>query len=373
MLNQGEQIINLQVRILLFGLCLLSLSATAKAPVLTATELSHPPANVIRTCCAFGVDLSVARIPFVKKTDIIAISEMGMHHYLGSKDEGNGIIYTKKGGFIDIGHLRDYADWTVYLYSVIQSGIESNKPVVLNLESEGGTKTITLENLHGLDKHKMSELAAKIAYDLSVWHEIATWFGASFIPMVPERYSSFSPEDLYSNLLGAKLAMQAIESDLEYNAAMTSLLASTLDSLDAVATAEDTYTAMEQVENIWWTRKKALPSGKILMVRYLDSESYLIPWLLPGDEKSNSYCTLYKPDPALTAFYKFSIALNRKFLLVTMDSTQQNATITQNDFSWIISLVQDDQKIIELKSAIRTQKANIRKERKQHDVLRNQV
>jgi hypothetical protein len=191
--------------------------------------------------------------------------------------------------------------------------------------------------------------------------------------MIPERYSSFSPEDLYSNLLGAKLAIRAIESDLDYHEAMTNLLATTLDSLEAVATVEQTLTAMEQVENIWWTRKKALPSGKILLQRYLDSESYLIPWLLPGDEDSNSYCKLFKPDPALSSYYEFSIALNRKFMLETMDSTGLNHTITQNDFYWIINLVEDDQRNIEMKSAIRTQKANMRKERKQHDVFWNQV
>ncbi|MDZ7607376.1 MAG: DUF4056 domain-containing protein [Cyclobacteriaceae bacterium] len=201
------------MRTLIFGFYILSFTTLAKAPIFTSAELLHPPANVIRTCCAFGVDLSVAHIPFVKKTDIVTASDIGTHHYLGSKDERNGIIYTKRGGFIDLGHLRDYADWTVYLYNVIQSRMESEEPVVLNLESEGGTKTIILHNLRELKRDKVSNLAAKIAYDLSVWHEIATWFGASYIPMIPERYSSFSPEDLYSNLLGAQLAIRAIESD----------------------------------------------------------------------------------------------------------------------------------------------------------------
>ncbi|MDZ7607377.1 MAG: DUF4056 domain-containing protein [Cyclobacteriaceae bacterium] len=154
---------------------------------------------------------------------------------------------------------------------------------------------------------------------------------------------------------------------------MTNLLAATLDSLEAVATAEQSYTAMEQVENIWWTRKKALPSGKILLQRYLDTESYLIPWLLPEDENSNFYCKLFKPDPALSAYYEFRIDLNRKFLSETMDSTMLNHTITQNDFYRIINLVEDDQRNIEMKSAIRTQKANMRRVRKQHDVFWNQV
>ncbi len=363
------------MRLLFFVFCILTFPTVtfAKAPLFTDTELLHPPANVIRTCCAFGVDLSIARIPFVKKTDIVGINDIGIHHYLGSKDEGNGIIYTKRGGFIDLGHLRDYADWTAYLYNFIQSNMGSEDTLVLNLGSEGGNKAIILHDLQKLDNHQVSELAAKIAYDLSVWHEIATWFGASFIPMVPERYSSFSPEDLYSNLLGTKLGMQAINSDLEYNEAMTNLLNATLDSLEAVTETDQTFAAMEQVENIWWTRKKALPSGKILLQRYIDKESYLIPWLLPDNEEINTYCILSKPDPELSAFYEFSITLNKKFQQETMDSTQIGNTITQNDFSWIISLVEEEQRNMAIKNAIRTQRANLRKERKQYEASRRQA
>ena len=364
----------INMRVLLFSFLMIYASPLmAKGPLLTAKEISTPPSNVIRTCCAFGVDLSVARIPFVKKTDIIAARDMGFHHYLGSKDEGNGIIYTKRGGFIDLGHLRDYADWTAYLYKLIQSNRESGKHVVLNLDSEGGPKTLVLNNLKGLDSLQIPELAGKMAYDLSVWHEIATWFGASYIPMIPERYSSFSPEDLYSNLLGVKLGIMAINSDLEYNEAMTNLLASTLDSLEVVTTVEETYDAMEQVENIWWTRKKALPSSKVLLARYLDSESFLMPWLLPDEENQISSYKLDKPDPGLSDFYELSIALNRKFLMSTMASTQLNKIITQNDFRWIIDMVEDDQKNLYIKSAIRIQKVNMRKERKQHAIYLNQA
>lgn len=363
------------MRLLFFVFCILSFSKAilAKAPILTATELSHPPANVIRTCCAFGVELSIARIPFIKKTDIVGINDLGIHQYLGSKGEGNGIIYTKRGGFIDLGHLRDYADWTAYLYNFIQSNKGSEDTLVLNLGVEGGNKAIILHDLQELDNHRVSELAAKIAYDLSVWHEIATWFGASFIPMVPERYSSFSPEDLYSNLLGTQLGRQAINSELEYNEAMTNLLLATLDSLDAVTEIEQTFAAMVQVENIWWTRKKALPSGKILLQRYVDTETCLIPWLIPDNEKITAYSILLKPDPELSAFYEFSITLNKKFQQETMDSTQVSNTITQKDFSWIIRLVEEEQRNMVIKNALRTQKANLRKERKQYENFRRQV
>ena len=48
-------------------------------------------------------------------------------------------------------------------------------------------------------------MAQWIGFQLSIWHEIATWFGWSWTKTFPETASSFSPEDLYSNVLGVKL------------------------------------------------------------------------------------------------------------------------------------------------------------------------
>src|SRR5680860_862991 len=91
----------------------------AEAPVLTQKEIANPPPRIIRTCCGFGANIGVAGVPFYKKTDITTVAEMGPHHFLGGKEEQNGNIYTKRGGFIDLGHLRDCADWTAYLYRLI--------------------------------------------------------------------------------------------------------------------------------------------------------------------------------------------------------------------------------------------------------------
>jgi hypothetical protein len=212
-----------------------------------------------------------------------------------------------------------------------------------------------LKKLHGLDDSQLYELAGKIAYDLSVWHEIATWYGASYLPLIPERYSSFSPEDLYSNLLGVILGIQALKSDLEYDEAMTILLAQTLDSMEVVTSIEDTYSAMEKVENIWWTRERALPSSKVLLVRYMDSGSSLLPWLVPNENYHLLY-QLDKPDPGLQDLYELSIKANWKFPFMEHDSEQADKTITQNDFSWIISRIEDDQRKEDLKIARRPKK-----------------
>ncbi|MDD2382460.1 MAG: DUF4056 domain-containing protein [Mariniphaga sp.] len=334
-------------KFLAFGILLVSSAFVwAKPPLLTNRELLNPPPKVIRTCCAFGTDLSIARIPFIKMTDIISLEDVGSHYYLGHKDEINGIIYTRKGGFIDLGHLRDYADYTAYLYTVIRLYAANKSNVVLELGHEGGHKKLIINNPHEIDSMVLFELAGKIAYDLSLWHEIATWFGCSYVPLIPERYSSFSPEDLYSNLLGVKLGIQSLKSDLEYNEAMKMVLSETLVKLEAVKTIEETYLAMEQVENIWWTREKPLPSSKVLLTRYLDSGSSLKPWLLPDETNSYTPHILDIPDPSLTRLYQLNIKINRKFPWMTPDSQNPDRTIDQNDFEWFVDHIRNNQKKI---------------------------
>ncbi len=317
------------------------LRSEARPPILSLDEIYSPPPKIIRTCCVFGADLSIARIPFAKKTDIVSIQDIGNHCFLGDSEENNGIIYTRKGGFIDLGHLRDYADYTAYLYSLIVTCADNGEDLFLKLGSEGGKKFLFANNLQALDSLDQFELAGKIAYDLSLWHEIATWFGNSLIPLVPERYSSFSPEDLYSNLLGIWLGIQAVKSDLEYNEAMTTLLSDALNDLNAVPNAIQTYIAMKQVEELWWSQK-ALPGKKVLISRYLDNDSSLIPWLVPDSDENDIAYSLHKPDPDLNQYYRFTIKLNRKFPLRSDNSNEPVRTITQNDFEWYVNYIEND-------------------------------
>jgi hypothetical protein len=226
-------------------LLFISLSLFAKAP--KDVNLKNPPRRIIRTCCSFGVNVKVVGVPFIKYTEVTSPELIGAHKYLGNKAENNGIIYTHKGGFIDMGHLRDIADFTAFLYLYIQK--ERQKGVFsLKLGNEGGMKTLNFNMPENLTDEDVVYLAGKIAYDLSVWHEISTSYGASFIPLLPERYSSFSVEDAYSNLLGVHLGMQSILSDGEYEMEMTKNVRVTLGNLDAV---RDWGYAKEYVEAMW--------------------------------------------------------------------------------------------------------------------------
>lgn len=350
-----------------FVICL-SLSIVAKAPVYHNEKFTLSPPSVIRTCCSFGADLSLGGIPFLKRTDITSISEIGLHHYLGDKEENNGNIYTRRGGFIDMGHLRDCADMTAFMYKLIISQKETDGVFTADLGTEGGPKTLTLNIPCNIDSLEAYQVAGKIAYDLSLWHEIATWFGTSYLPFVPERYSSFSPEDLYSNLLGVKLGISALKSDLDYDEAMTFLIHDVLDSLETVSTFDETYAAMEKVENIWWTKDKNLPSRKVLLKRYFDTDSCLSPWLIPSMHDV-SPIVLVKPTSSLTNRYQLSIKLNYKFPLRAIFSSPIDRLITQKDFHRFVEYIEDDVDKLALKMEIKAERQEKRDLRKQNQAL----
>lgn len=315
----------------------------AKPPHLTDAEVSTPPPRIIRTCCSFGSDVPVVLMPFKKVTNITSLENIGPHCYMGNQSEGNGIIYTLQSGFLDLGHMRDVADWTAYLYSLIQSVSKQGTSIDIDLGNEGGSKILTLNIPEDIDTRNAALLAGKIAYDLSLWHEIATWFGASYVPMIPERYSSFSPEDLYSNLLGVNLGIQAIESELEYDSAMTQLIAQSLDRLEAVSNENDTYIATEQVLNIWWTRDKSLPSKNILLKRYFGSDTCLIPWLLPGNENSSFPYALNIPIADKIPFselYQLNFKMNYKFPRELLIALHGDRTINDKDFYLIVDYIE---------------------------------
>lgn len=326
-------------------MCLLgnAFVSSGKSLSLTPQELLTPPPNIIRTCCAFGTDLSVARIPFVHKSDLVGLDGIGAHHYLGDKFEGNGIIYTRRGGFIDLGHLRDYVDWTAYLHARMAAARADGQLVTLELGSEGGHKTLSIDLSSHADQPNLAELAGKIAFDLSLWHEIATWFGASYIPLVPERYSSFSPEDLYSNLLGVEIGVEAIRSELPFEQAVDQILLRYLAELGAVPRVEDTHYALEQVEELWWTRRKALPSAKVLLRRNVGTGGALDPWLIPDDDSRGTAYALVLPREELNAYYCLSIRTNAKIGLRRILPEYGSEYVDQTDFPMIVEYIASNQ------------------------------
>src|SRR5690606_24692454 len=114
-------------------------------------------------------------------------------------------------------------------------------------------------------------LAGDIAFQLAQWHEIAQWYGFESVPGFSEAISAFSPEDLYSNLLGARLAINVIlqgkaGSTDAYNTAMEAELKRVLLQLD-VATQSETERQFREVDGDWWNSKRRVPDKFLVLKR----------------------------------------------------------------------------------------------------------
>src|SRR5215468_3017566 len=234
-----------------------------------------PEPHHLRPCCDFGFDLGLRYgfLPILgyRITNLKTIEDVGRHNYdsavvtLGSQGElvngeSNGLVFTCRGGFIDTAHVRDYADWTIYFASRLSGHLRSG--TAIELSSEAGQRRIVLEAMDRMflrthDRAALTmALAQWLAVQLSTWHEIATWYGWSSFPGFPEKASAFSPEDLYSNALGTKIAAATAfaggaRSEALYARSADAWLRAAVRSLGPVS-RQTAVEAMRSLEGIWW-------------------------------------------------------------------------------------------------------------------------
>jgi hypothetical protein len=276
-----------------------NIPVTRVSPV--AGELSAPES--LRPCCAFGFDLRVRAIgvpiPVYQIGNVLTLDTLGEHHYndsalgavknlVGLSDEHNGLIYTRRGGFIDIAHVRDTADYTFYLFSRIyptlgQSGriFYSEELGVRRVQLNAFTPPASMAQRYTI----AAWLAGHLAFEIAQWHEIAQWYGFQSVPGFSEEISAFSPEDLYSNLLGARLAINVIlqgnaGSVDDYNRAMEAALKQTLVKL-LVAPQSETERKFRDIDGDWWNSKRRVPDKFLVLKRNYDLSENRLPTPVP--------------------------------------------------------------------------------------------
>ncbi|AVJ15820.1 DUF4056 domain-containing protein [Serratia sp. JUb9] len=257
----------------------------------------------LRPCCAFGFDLKVQAlgipVPFYQLGNVVDANQLGHHRYndsafgavsnvLGLSSERDGLLYTRRGGFIDIAHVRDTADNTLYLFSQILPRLGQRWQ--LSLGEELAQRRIQLNAFtpptDAAQRYTLAAyLAGKLAYQLAAWHEIAQWYGYQSVPGFSEEISAFSPEDLYSNLLGARLAIDAIlqggaVSVGSYNRAMESLLPAALNQLGAVS-ATQTRRQLAAIDGDWWDSHRRVPEKFLVLKRNYDTGDNRLPTPVP--------------------------------------------------------------------------------------------
>lgn len=273
--------------------------------VLQDLPLVRMPEDV-RPCCAFGnaqkVQVASISVPFFRYANTLAIDSVGPHAFEagtfsyqkdapnGSRGgENNGQIYTLRGGFIDLAHVRDTADNAIALFYRIYPKL--GEAQTITLPDEIGPRSIELAafDTQGLTAAQRWEVAATIAvrqaYFMAEAHEIAQWHGYRSWAPWSEAVSAYSPEDLYSNMLGAKIALALLSNNLAmnkelYNQHMTQWLSATLDWLEPVTIAQ-TNAMFDVIDGVWWDSMQPLPSKFMLLKRHYELGGKQSPYLVP--------------------------------------------------------------------------------------------
>lgn len=260
----------------------------------------------LRPCCAFGYDLQVRAvgvpIPVYQIGNVLTLSTLGKHHYndsaleavkniVGLSEEKNGLIYTHRGGFIDIAHVRDTADNTFYLFTRMYPSLGQRQRIFYS--EELGLRRVQLYSFvppaSSVKRYTLAAwLAGHLAFQLAQWHEIAQWYGFQSVPGFSEEISAFSPEDLYSNLLGARLAINVLlqghgDTVEHYNTAMEKALLKALIQLGAVS-KQETERKFREVDGDWWNSKRRVPDKFLVLNRNYDLSENRLPTPVPFEK-----------------------------------------------------------------------------------------
>jgi hypothetical protein len=257
----------------------------------------------------------------------LGINGLGKHNYDSFVGEGNGIVYTCRGGHIDITHLRIGADNTYNVTRKIQDSLLNDKPgFSFSLQVDKSTNYISWNypsnwNLLGNeDKQKVAkemsyQLAPYFVFTATTWHEMLTWYGFKCMYVVPEDASGFSWEDSYSNLLGCQMAVDALKSIKEpdsksYSKAMTSLLHDKMQEL-GIQSARNARQASESMRGEWFKGNLWV----VMIKRNFDvglDDGLVSPSIVSGlNECANALpVDLIAPNPEVSKFgfsYKYEI------------------------------------------------------------------
>ncbi|MDO6620573.1 DUF4056 domain-containing protein [Shewanella sp. 6_MG-2023] len=270
------------------------------------------PASV-RPCCAFGFDQKVAMgllpIPFYRHANTVALEDIGAHAFdagtfsyeKGSPDSGksmenNGMLYTRKGGFIDLAHVRDTADNAIALFYLIQPKLGQAQSIELPLEIGHRTFELAAFDVSYLSADDRWELAAamavRLAFTMAEAHEISQWHGYRSFALWTEAVSAYSLEDLYSNMLGAKIALAILTNNLamtkqQYDYHMTGWLAATLAWLEPLS-KEQTNALFRAIDGDWWDSNEPLPNKFVLLKRHYLLGDKQSPYLVSKEQAQAS-------------------------------------------------------------------------------------
>jgi len=293
-----------------------SLFLLATAPlgcrVLPDKALSVPSSEVMATGFSGPPKIRFGTYPTATVGTFFLGPNLGRHGYRLQPGEKNGVSYTCRGGHIDIIHVRIAADWTAYLATETFQTLMSGKPgfsYKLAVDRSHNYVSFTYPPDWDRLSHVEREATARemalaigpyLSYTMTTWHEILTWFGFRCIGVATEFPSAFSWEDSYSNLIGTRVAVRALQDTRHrYNEAIEIAIDEEMKAL-GIQPAGVARRATERVKGEWFT-------GSVLFFvnikkRNFDvglDDGYVTPTLLPGPIGCPTAAPLSYPAPTL--------------------------------------------------------------------------
>lgn len=230
--------------------------------------------------------------------------QLGPHGYRFDGREKNGLVYTCRGGHIDVAHVRIAADWTKYLsersYSCLMKEksdfsfrllVEPSKCCV-NIEYPPHWYNLTEQQKENIARKGSIELGQYLAFSITTWHEILTWFGYKCILLLPEYPSAFSWDDSYSNLLGVRIAGDVLKNnEIKYEQELAKTIDREMEYLGAQP-AKVGIAASESVRGTWFDGPSLFLVD--MRMRNIDiglDDGFITPTLVPGV----SQCAVAEP------------------------------------------------------------------------------
>lgn len=240
------------------------------------------------------------------------LDDLGPHVYgtLMAPGEHNGIVYTCRGGHIDVTHVRKAADWAAYLAYHCRRTLLDNRTQMsfkmrepsryhLRFQYPPGWRRRPDAERERIAREISVQLGQYLGYVGSIWHEVLTWHGFRGSGIYPEFQSAFSWEDNYSNAVGAHIGGLALrDPNRPYAEAMTYYIRRELEELE-VQSKEAAEQAARHVGGSWYTGGFFTCD---MVKRHLDigiDDGIVTPWLIPGIGGCGAAAPKLYPAPTL--------------------------------------------------------------------------
>ncbi|MBP8604372.1 MAG: DUF4056 domain-containing protein [Phycisphaerae bacterium] len=275
-------------------------------------------------CGLTGLTGPRARLGYVPAATVGVVfadpDNLGSHAAVYSPFENSGLVYTCGAGVLDIDHIRGSADLTRYFIGRVREALtKGQQQFSYKVSGETSRHYITIAYPPDWETHPdkqriIEEIAFEagpyLAFDATIWHEILTWFGVHFMGFEPEFNSAFSYEDLYSNLLGCRLAVDALQDEQnDYDRAMTQRLNAVLQEL-GVQPRQIAVEAVKSVEGRWYTGG-LIPDMKM---RNFDIglDGFITPVLIENVKNCPDARAVPLPAPALERLQQYGFSLTHE-------------------------------------------------------------